>query len=64
SRKVDADGFDAFDSPNFPPLLEAGINIRVKAGKIAEPDNTELKVSKVTAQPIGLVSLYPGISPM
>ncbi len=64
SRKVDADGFDAFDSPNFPPLLEAGINIRVKAGKIAEPDHSELKVSKVTAQPIGLVSLYPGISPM
>jgi L-asparaginase len=28
-RKVDADGFDAFDSPNFPALLEAGINIEV-----------------------------------
>ncbi len=27
SRKLDADGFNAFDSPNFPPLLKAGINM-------------------------------------
>ncbi|TPV61006.1 asparaginase [Aestuariibacter sp. GS-14] len=63
SRKVDADGFDAFDSPNFPPLLEAGISIRVKAGKITLPTPHTLKVNPVKAQPIGLVSLYPGISP-
>ncbi|WP_018981864.1 asparaginase [Salinimonas chungwhensis] len=62
SRKVDADGFNAFDSPNFPPLLEAGINIRLNAGILAEPDATPLVVSQVSAQPIGLVSLYPGIS--
>lgn len=63
SRKVDADGFNAFDSPNFPPLLEAGINIRVKAGSLAQPSGEPLSVSQVTSQPIGLVSLYPGISP-
>ncbi|AXR06811.1 asparaginase [Salinimonas sediminis] len=66
SRKVDADGFSAFDSPNFAPLLEAGINIRLNAGKLA-PDaimakTQPMQVSNVTAQPIGLVSLYPGIS--
>lgn len=63
SRKVDADGFSAFDSPNFPPLLEAGINIRVKAGTLSTPTDTPLCVSSVSAQPIGMVSLYPGISP-
>ncbi len=63
SRKVDADGFNAFDSPNFPPLLEAGINIRLKAGKLASESNGPLRVSPVSAQPIGLVSLYPGIAP-
>lgn len=62
SRKVDADGFDAFDSPNYPALLEAGINIELKAGNITPPSNNTLQVSKVSAQPIGLVSLYPGIS--
>jgi len=62
SRKVDADGFDAFDSPNFPPLLEAGIAIRLKAGTISQSDATLLNVSNITSQPVGVVSLYPGIS--
>lgn len=62
SRKVDADGFNAFDSPNFPPLLEAGINISLNAGKLATPTSESLVVSKVSAQPIGMVSLYPGIA--
>lgn len=62
SRKVDADGFNAFDSPNFPPLLEAGINIRLKAGELATPSDKPLRVSPVKAQPIGMVSLYPGIA--
>ncbi len=82
-RKVDADGFDAFDSPNFPPLLEAGINIEVNHDVVSVFDSTitgeqngdklkqadrrlpssrNLKISPVTPQPIGLVSLYPGIS--
>lgn len=62
SRKVDADGFDAFGSPNFPPLLRAGINIEVVAGKIKMPVSNELTVSRVTSQPVGVVTLYPGIS--
>ncbi len=62
SRKVDADGFNAFDSPNFPSLIEAGINIRLNAGKLATDEHHAMQVSSVSAQPIGLVSLYPGIS--
>lgn len=62
SRKVDADGFNAFDSPNFPPLLEAGINISINAGTLAKSSTAPLVVSRVSAQPIGMVSLYPGIS--
>ncbi len=62
-RKVDADGFNAFDSPNFAPLLEAGINIRVNAGTLCKRPSDTVTVSPVSAQPIGLVSLYPGIAP-
>lgn len=63
SRKLDADGFDAFGSPNFDPLLNAGINIEVKAGKISQPvKGTKLIVSAMQSQPIGVVTLYPGIS--
>lgn len=62
SRKTDADGFDAFTSPNFPPLLQAGINIELVAGKVSLPSGQALKVQAVAPQPVGVITLYPGIS--
>ncbi len=62
SIKAYADGFNAFDSPNLDPLLEAGINIKLIQGKVSESNNTALKMSSITPQPIGVVHLYPGIS--
>ncbi|MGQ8365694.1 asparaginase [Glaciecola sp. 1036] len=63
ARKVDADGFMAFDSPNYPPLLTAGIKIETDYVFKQTQSNQELKVSDIKSQPVGLVSLYPGISP-
>jgi L-asparaginase len=62
SIKAYADGFNAFDSPNMSPLLEAGINIKVLAGKISESTADNVSLSSITPQPIGVVHLYPGIS--
>ncbi|NCP66618.1 MAG: asparaginase [Paraglaciecola sp.] len=62
SRKVDANGFNAFDSPNLNPLLRAGIKIEVKSELIGIAPHRQLKVSPMLAQPIGVVTLYPGIS--
>ena len=62
SKKIHADGFSAFDSPNFPPLLEAGINIDVQAGKVSPIGDAPLQITSVSAQPVGVVTLYPGIS--
>jgi L-asparaginase len=64
SIKAYADGFNAFDSPNMPPLLEAGINISIVAGQIASCVELEqaVTVHNITPQPIGVVHLYPGIS--
>ncbi|WP_432453195.1 MULTISPECIES: asparaginase [unclassified Agarivorans] len=62
STKAHADGFDAFMSPNFPPLLKAGIDIEVIAGEIKPTGISALQVSPIVPQPIGVVSLYPGIS--
>jgi L-asparaginase len=61
SIKAIADGFNAFDSPNMAPLLEAGINIEVKAGKLNQQPDGEFICHKITPQPIGVVHLYPGI---
>jgi L-asparaginase len=63
SRKMDADGFNAFDSPNFPALLKAGINIEVNKELINIDRSKVLHVTNIQSQPIGVVTLYPGISP-
>jgi|TARA_B100000767_G_C19701975_1_gene508826 L-asparaginase len=62
--KAYADGFNAFDSPNMPVLLEAGINIQLVAGKLQHiPKVVEpLLLANITPQPVGVVHLYPGIS--
>ncbi|EGQ9609764.1 asparaginase [Vibrio cholerae] len=63
SRKSHADGFSAFSSPNLPPLLEAGINIELGTNvKVDEKPSGEFKVNPITPQPIGVITMYPGIS--
>lgn len=63
ATKADADGFNAFASPNFPPLLQAGIHIELKAGQLCEAtDHAPLQVAHITPQPVSVVTLYPGIS--
>ncbi|GAA5188064.1 asparaginase [Ferrimonas gelatinilytica] len=62
STKVHADGFAAFDSPNMAPLLEAGIAIKLGPEYMAPQPGRTLQVHPITPQPIGVVTLYPGIS--
>ena len=62
TTKVHADGFEAFGSPNHDPLLDVGINIRVMAGSLLAPTHSNITVRSITPQPIGIVTLYPGIS--
>ncbi|MEX1222633.1 MAG: asparaginase [Idiomarina sp.] len=62
ATKADANGFDAFASPNFPPLLEAGIQIVVHEGQLAPLSDEPLRLTPVSPQAIGVVTLYPGIA--
>ncbi|QCR36031.1 asparaginase [Nissabacter sp. SGAir0207] len=62
TTKAHADGFDAFASPNLAPLLEAGIHIRRLATPTLPAAAAPLKVHHITPQPIGVVTIYPGIS--
>ncbi|MEC5341618.1 asparaginase [Brenneria populi] len=63
TTKAHADGFDAFASPNYPPLLEAGIHIRrLTPAASTCADCPPLRVHHITPQPIGVITIYPGIS--
>jgi len=63
ATKAHADGFDAFASPNLEPLALSGINIQLIKGQLSPYVDNELQVSNITPQPIGVLYLYPGISP-
>ena len=62
SIKVNAAGFDAFASPNYPCLAEAGINIDLKVGEISDGPLKPLQVATINPQAIGVLMLYPGIT--
>ena len=61
TTKQYADGFDAFVSPNYPVLLEAGIEIKNIAGQKQKSINTPLQVSNIEAQSIAILHLFPGL---
>lgn len=62
TTKAHADGFDAFASPNASLLLEAGIDIHRLPIPPFPLTGEGLIVHHITPQPIGVVTLYPGIS--
>ena len=63
TTKADSTGFNAFESPNFDPLATAGIQIKVDQGEVnRNPQSKALKVNRIKEQPVGVITLYPGIS--
>lgn len=64
SVKVSADGFDAFDSPNHPPLGLAGIEIEVDLARVrpAPRQGTPLIVHPARDPVVAALRLFPGMS--
>ncbi len=62
ATKSHADGFNAFTSPNFPPLLEAGIHIQIKEADINKQPEGEFRVHHISEHPVAIIMMYPGIS--
>ena len=62
--KVNADGFDAFASPNFPPLGIAGIGIDIRWDLVLPmPDEQcPIAVNALSESRMAVVRFFPGIS--
>lgn len=63
SRKVDASRLDAFDSPNYGPLAEVGIDIELHAQRLRAASEGPFRVSPITNDHVAALRLYPGMSP-
>jgi L-asparaginase len=62
--KVSAAGFDAFASPNMPPLGEIGVDIRINWELVLPPPpaGRVLQVHELGQVSVGALRLWPGIS--
>jgi L-asparaginase len=68
ARKVSVDAFEAFASPNFPPLGRVGIDIRIDArltlpARTGAPSLAPLEVVELGSATVGAFRLFPGLKP-
>jgi L-asparaginase len=62
STKQNADGFNAFDSFNYPHLCDAGVNIVYHEKEVIKPDFTRPMIPHMAIDPnVIIFSLFPGI---
>lgn len=64
TTKVNAEHFEAFDSPNFPPLGESGVYLKFSKQLLFKSsiDNEPLKVRKILNNNIVILKIFPGIT--
>ena len=59
--KVNTEHFEAFESPNYPILAEAGVKIKYKKS-LAAKEEKELIVHKSLSNNVAILKLFPGIT--
>jgi len=63
TTKFSAEHFDAFNSPNYPPLAVVGLHLKYNFSLIHNPQgNRKLKVHKKFDNNVAILKLFPGIS--
>ncbi len=65
SVKVDADGLDAFESPNYPPLGTVGVDIEIDWSHVrTAPASETLTLAALAADAtVGAFRIFPGLAP-
>ena len=59
--KVNADNFDAFQSPNYPVLAKAGINIKYKNQYLKSSSEDQIKVHLNLSNEVSILKMFPSI---
>jgi len=69
TTKIDAGGYDAFASPNYPPLGRVGVRIEIETDAVGPHPRAGRTTSVVPAAPpgetfpVGTFRIYPGVDP-
>ena len=59
--KMSADSFIAFDSPNYPHLAEAGIDIKYRDSVLMKKSDKPCVLKELNEEPVGVLKIFPGI---
>ena len=63
TTKINAEHFEAFNSPNYPPLAESGVHLKFDETKILKSKRfKKIKIRKKLENNIFLLKLFPGIT--
>lgn len=63
TRKVNSDSFDAFDSPNLPPLATVGVNIAVNWDLVMRPAHMKkFNVHTLLSPNVAMLRIFPNIT--
>ena len=63
TTKINAEQFEAFTSPNYPPLAESGVHLKFNKNLLFKKENDEkLTVRKKLENKIVILKLFPGIT--
>ncbi|NPA42654.1 MAG: asparaginase [Chlorobi bacterium] len=61
--KVSSEHFNAFDSPNYPPLAEAGVEIYFNRDLILPPRKDIFRIFTDLSDKLAVLKIHPGITP-
>jgi L-asparaginase len=61
TTKISAAHFNAFQSPNYPPLAESGVDLKVNHSLLIKNSSKELKIQDKLCQEVMILKLFPGL---
>lgn len=61
STKISADAMEAFASPNYPVLAQAGVQLRFMDSALRPSQPGRLRLQSFDEVPIGVIKVFPGI---
>ena len=63
TTKINAEHFEAFTSPNYPPLVESGVHLKFNENlSYPKGNRSKLKIRKKLESAIVILKLFPGIT--
>ncbi|MFY7810667.1 MAG: asparaginase domain-containing protein, partial [Flavobacterium sp.] len=61
TTKISADHFKAFQSPNYPPLAESGVDLKINHSLLIKNNGKKLKIYDKLSQDVMILKLFPGL---